>query len=231
MTGDTVCGYYEDPFRGLVATVCLDRDSPEAREQIHKDLDARFPGKPHRLVLHRADGTRVALRGDCRNGCCCGCATCKGRPRNRPPQAGARTRPGRRPPPVGSRVVAEDLGDDDYDTEDEGLPDTEHWADDDPMMNGGETSRRRKPAEPATPEDTEALHQHLLSLVAALISHVHHTRGREGRKELADAVGTLPRTLGGEQVRRTAEAVLAETAPRRVSPARRKQFLAWHGIH
>jgi hypothetical protein len=101
-----------------------------------------------------------------------------------------------------------------------------------PLWGGDDRKKpKRDDREQERPPDTEAeAHAHLLALVSALIGHVHRTRGREGRKELADAVGTLPRTMGGEQLRRTAEAVLAETAPRRASPARRRQFLAWHGI-
>jgi hypothetical protein len=229
MTGDTVCGYYEDPFRGLVATVCFDRDSPEAREQIHKDLDARFPGKPHRLVLHRADGTRVALRGDCRNGCCCGCATCKGRPRNRPPQAGAGSRSGKRPPRVGEPVHAEGVdedGDMDFQQE-EAFPE--------PQWSGKRKPRRDEPERPA--EDEQSLHSHVVNLIQALLGHISRTTRRGSKEvealrgELASAAALLPRSLIGESLRSDANRVLAVSAPPRSSPARRKFFLAMHGIH
>jgi hypothetical protein len=205
-------------------------DSEEGRAwllgEVRKEFGANVPVSFKYL---NDEGLYVPLAGFCRGGCNCTSGSCPGRakgPRSTPAQPGARTRPGRKPRKPGTPVHAEDVDmpDGDLDEQESGFPEPQWHAGD------GNRKPRRDDREPERPPDTEAeAHAHLLALVSALIGHVHRTRGREGRKELADAVGTLPCTMAGQQLRQEAEHCLAVTAPRRASPARRRFFAELHG--
>jgi hypothetical protein len=178
-------------------------------------------------VLFYKNGRRVHP-----DGAACACPTCKG-PRSRPPQPHP-DRSGKKPPKIPTRIVAEDVEmDPDGDT-----PSDEAFVE--PLWSGNKKPKRQGADAPqAGPSDEEA-HGQRMRLLGAILEHLDamhragHRTGKEMevlRAEVRAHVALLPKTMAGEQLRRTAEAVLAETAPRRASPARRRQFLAWHGIH
>jgi hypothetical protein len=210
-------------------------DSADGRRWLLGEIAKEF-GKDAPVTLLRLseDGTYRPVKNGCCRGCACSSASCPGRAktRNRPPQPHASTRPGRKPPKVGTRVVAEDIdmdeGDGDMGMQEADVPE--------PMWHGDgdDKPRRDKPTRPA---DTEAEHHgHVLTMVAALLGHLARVRrgSKEAealRAELYAAMGNLPRTMAGEALRKDAEHALAVTAPPRASASRRKQFLAWHGIH
>jgi hypothetical protein len=181
-------------------------------------------------VLFYKNGKRVHP-----DGTACACPRCKG-PRNRPPQPHP-DRSGKRPPKIPTRIVAEDVEmDPDGDMQEEEAFVEPQWHAD------GDRKKPKRPAADAPqagPTDEEA-HGQRMRLLSSLLEHIYalhragHRRGKEMeflRAEVRAHVALLPKTMAGEQLRLTAERILAETAPRRDSPARRRQFLAWNNIH
>jgi hypothetical protein len=204
-------------YGGAWRVVCQKgTDDAEGRAWLARQIKDEF-GEDAPVTYLRMDerGLYQPITGMCEDGCNCRGATCKGRPRNRPPQAGAGSRSGKRPPRVGEPVHAEDVDMDDAD----GDMDMQEADVPEPMWGRDRKKPRRN--EPERPAESEAdAHGRLLALVSSLIQHVHATRGREGRKELAAAMGNLPRTMAGESLRKDAELALAVTAPPRPRPNR-----------